>query len=284
MATVIFSNAGDTDTAVLEFIWRGIPNVKVVEITKSTVNSKELVEQAIEEEHDTLICCGHGSEMGLYDPSGTGYTFLVNRQNYKKIKVNRFIGVWCHASEYGESVHLKGFYSSMFISNKREAEMNHCYNASAKAITDQEILFCLRLNELIVNYVPMKKWVKMLNDAGDKSIDVVEFNYDGLKYLTKFEGEVPEYTAYGYRAYSTYTGYGSGSTYSGYRGAGHWDYTLNRYVYDDEKTEEKKTGKEVTVKKTKSLDYYKKDKTASKTSVASAGWDDDDDWYGVTEH
>ena len=176
MATVIFSNAGDTDTAVLRFIWKGIPNVKLVEITKDTVNAKEKVEQAIEAEHDTLICCGHGSQMGLFDPSGTGYTFLVNRQNYKKIKVNRFIGIWCHASEYGESVHLKGFYSSMFISNKKEAEMNSCYQASAKAITDQEVLFCLRLNELISNYIPMKKWVSMLNEAGDKTIDVVKFN------------------------------------------------------------------------------------------------------------
>ena len=38
MATVIFSNAGDTDTAVLKFIWRGLPNVKLVEVNKQTVN------------------------------------------------------------------------------------------------------------------------------------------------------------------------------------------------------------------------------------------------------
>ena len=53
MATVIFSNAGDTDTAVLKFIWRGLPNVKLVEVNKQTVNAKEIVEQAIEAEHDT---------------------------------------------------------------------------------------------------------------------------------------------------------------------------------------------------------------------------------------
>ena len=270
MATVIFSNAGDTDTAVLKFIWRGLPNVKLVEVNKQTVNAKEIVEQAIEAEHDTLICCGHGSQMGLFNPAGTGFTFLVNRQNYKKIKVNRFIGVWCHASEFGEAVHLKGFYSSMFISNKNEAEMNHCYQASAKCITEQEILFALRLNELIKKYVPMKKWVGMLNEAADKTIDIVKFNYDGLKYLTKFEGEVPEYTEYGYRAYTGYTGsgfYGSGSTYSGstygsststgkFR-TGHWDYQLNRYVYDDEKTETKTTTTQPSLS-SPSVDYYRK--------------------------
>ena len=48
MATVIFSNAGDTDTAVLKFIWRGLPNVKLVEVNKQTANAKEIVEQANE--------------------------------------------------------------------------------------------------------------------------------------------------------------------------------------------------------------------------------------------
>lgn len=300
MATVIFSNAGDTDTAVLRFIWKGIPNVKLVEITKDTVNAKEKVEQAIEAEHDTLICCGHGSQMGLFDPSGTGYTFLVNRQNYKKIKVNRFIGIWCHASEYGESVHLKGFYSSMFISNKKEAEMNSCYQASAKAITDQEVLFCLRLNELISNYTPMKKWVSMLNEAGDKTIDVVKFNYDGLKYLTKFTGTVPEYSASGYQTYSGST------TYSGYSGGGYrkWSSKLKKYIYGtwnstkmcyeypEEEEEEKKPAK-ATVTKTQtpslsspSIDYYRKKygipakKETAPTSTAVVTLEDDNAWYG----
>ena len=296
MATVIFSNAGDTDTAVLKFIWRGLPNVKLVEVNKQTANAKEIVEQAIEAEHDTLICCGHGSQMGLYNPAGTGYSFLVNRQNYKKIKVNRFIGVWCHASEFGEAVHLKGFYSSMFISNKNEAEMNHCYQASAKCITEQEILFALRLNELIREYVPMKKWVGMLNEAADKTIDIVKFNYDGLKYLTKFEGEVPEYTEYGYRAYTGYTGggfYGSGSTYgsstsTGKYRSGHWDYQLNRYVYDDEKTETKKTTTSQPSLSSPSVDYYRsvygagatkkeepKKEAAKSAPQLETDWDDD---------
>lgn len=203
MATVIFSNAGDTDCAVLRYIWKGIPNVKVVEITKDTRSAKELVNRAIEEEHDTLICCGHGSSMGLYDPAGTGFTFLINRQNYSKIKVNRFIGIWCYAADFGNAVQLKGFYSSMFISNKKEAELNHCYNATEKQIHSSFMVFCNALNELIRNYVPMKKWINLLNEGGtvndmpilpaDKSIDSVEFNYKGLKYLTKFT-PVPTYS------------------------------------------------------------------------------------------
>lgn len=278
MATVIFSNSGDTDTAVLRYIWTGIPNVKVVEINKDTLNAQELVDQAIEEEHDTLICCGHGSDKGLFNPAGTGYSFVINRQNYKKIKVNRFIGVWCHASEYGESVHLKGFYSSMFISNKNEATTNQCYNASASQITTYEIMFAIALNQLIRNYVPMKKWVNILNNGGsagdmpiqpaDKTIDVVKFNYDGLKYLTKFEGEVPEYNEWGSVSYA--------GTYSGNWRKGHWDYQLNRYVYDDEV--------ETTAGKTTVGESAKAAKTASKRKTKKHIEDedvwDDDVWYG----
>jgi hypothetical protein len=181
--------------------------------------------------------------------------------------------------------------------------MNHCYQASAKCITEQEILFALRLNELIKTYVPMKKWVGMLNEAADKAIDIVKFNYDGLKYLTKFEGEVPEYTEYGYRAYTGYTGggfYGSGSTYSGstygsststgkYR-SGHWDYQLNRYVYDDEKTETKKTTTTTQPSlSSPSVEYYRnvygagatkkeepKKEAAKVAPQLETDWDDDD--------
>lgn len=283
MATVIFSNAGDTDTAVLRYIWNGIPNVKVLEINKDTLNAQALVDQAIEEEHDTLICCGHGSDKGLFNPAGTGYSFAINRQNYKKIKVNRFIGVWCHASEFGEAVHLKGFYSSMFISNKTEASTNQCYNATASQITTYEIMFCTALNLLIRNYVPMKKWVNILNNGGsagdmpiqpaDKTIDVVKFNYDGLKYLTKFEGTVPEYNEYGYAA--TSYNYGYGSTYSGNWRKGHWDYALNRYVYDDE-VESTAGGKTSVGESVKAAKTASKRKT--KKHIEDDDWDDDD-WY-----
>lgn len=279
MATVIFSNSGDTDTAVLRYIWTGIPNVKVVEINKDTLNAQELVDQAIEEEHDTLICCGHGSDKGLFNPAGTGYSFAINRQNYKKIKVNRFIGVWCHASEFGESVHLKGFYSSMFISNKTEASSNQCCNATASQITTYEIMFATALNQLIRNYVPMKKWVNILNNGGtagdmpiqpaDKTIDVVKFNYDGLKYLSKFKGEVPEYNEWGSVSYA--------GTYTGNWRKGHWDYQLNQYVYDDE-AETKTT----TTGKTTVGESVKAAKTASKRHFGKHiedDWDDDDVYY-----
>lgn len=196
MATVIFSNMGDTDTAVLRYIWKGIPNVKVVEITKKTANAVELVTSAIEKEHDTLIMCGHGTPQGLLNPAGMfsgkdGY--LINAKNKDKIRCNRVIGVWCHAKDFAERQGLRGFWSSMFISNRGEAMYNGINTVSSKSITEQEILFCVRLNELITNFVSMKNWIPSMRNDADYTNPVVKFNYDGLRYY-KTAPKVKDYT------------------------------------------------------------------------------------------
>jgi hypothetical protein len=173
---------GDTDTAVLKYIWMGMPKVKVVEITHDTKNAKALVNAAIEQEHDTLIMCGHGTPMGLLNPGFKGGAYLIDQSNYKKIRCNRIVAVWCHAKDFAETYGVKGFWSSMFISNSGEASMNGITSVSGKSITEQEILFCVRLNELIKNYAPMKTWIPKLKEQADYSNEVVKFNYDGLRY------------------------------------------------------------------------------------------------------
>ena len=194
MATVIFSNMGDTDTAVLKYIWMGMPKVKVVEITQDTVNAKALVNEAIEKEHDTLIMCGHGTPSGLLNPGFKGGAYLIDQSNFSKIKCNRIIAVWCHAKDFAETYGIKGFWSSMFISNSGEASANGIHSVSGKSITEQEILFCIRLNELIKDYVPMKTWIDKLKEQADYSNEVVKFNYDGLRYYKVAPTPKPKYT------------------------------------------------------------------------------------------
>lgn len=196
MATVIFSNMGDTDTAVLRYIWMGMPKVKVVEITRDTVNSKQLVNEAIEQEHDTLVMCGHGTGSGLLNPSFKGGAYLIDQSNYRKIKCNRIIAVWCHAKDFAETYGVKGFWSSMFISNSGEASMNGIKSVSGKSITEQEILFCIRLNELIKNYIPMKTWIEKLKAQADYDNEVVQFNYEGLRYYKVAPTPKPKSYAY----------------------------------------------------------------------------------------
>lgn len=219
MATVIFSNMGDEDTRVLKYIWAGMPKVKVVEITRDTVNSKALVDEAIANEHDTLIMCGHGTPGGLLNPGFKDGPYLVDQSNYRKIKCNRVIAVWCHAKDFAETYGVKGFWSSMFISNSGEAAANGIHSVSGKSITEQEILFCVRLNELIKNYVPMKTWIDRLKEQADYTNEVVKFNYDGLRYYRVAPTPKPSYR------------YGYGSIMKSE--SSRWGYDLTEDVFDD---------------------------------------------------
>lgn len=179
MCTVIYSDMGDTDTKVLKNIWDGMDSVKLIRITTATKNSREIVDKALREETDTLIMCGHGSPHGLFNPNwNLGY--LVDRNNSSLIKAKRVIGIWCYARAFAESVKLKGFYSSMFISNSNEAKVNNIYSVSDKEITEQEILFCERLNSLIKEDCPMNTWIDLLRSKADYNNPVVKFNYNGL--------------------------------------------------------------------------------------------------------
>lgn len=179
--TVIFSDFKDTDTQVLVALWENLPDVKLLRITRDSRNVRKKVLQAMVNEKDTILFCGHGTSSGLLSP--TWGDFLLDEDNVRHISARRVIGIWCHAAQFAESVELKGFFSSMFISNIREAHVENCIGSSADVITEQEVLFCKRVNQLILDNVPMDQWLNALHSQADKTIDVVKFNYNGLRYF-----------------------------------------------------------------------------------------------------
>lgn len=184
MATVIFSNMGDTDTAVLKNLWNGMPDINIVEIGKFTKNARKLVDEAIAQETDTLIMCGHGTPEGLINPNFTDFDrYLVDRNNKNLIKAKTIVGIWCHAKQFAERYGVRGFWSSMFISNMMEARINWIFDTDDKTITHNEIMFCLFMNYLIRNKVDQEKWIDVLRQSADMNDPVVKFNYDGLAYF-----------------------------------------------------------------------------------------------------
>lgn len=184
MATIIFSNMGDTDTAVLRNIWNGMPDVKVVEVGKFTRNAKRLVNEAISAETDTLVMCGHGTPEGLINPNFTDFDrYLIDRHNKHLIKAKNVVGIWCHAKQFAENYGVRGFWSSMFISNMMEARINGIYNTDSQTITDDETWFCLFVNYLIRLKVPQEKWINCLRQCVDYNDPVARFNYEGLAYF-----------------------------------------------------------------------------------------------------
>ena len=165
MATIIFSNMGDTDTAVLRNLWNGMPDVKVVEIGKFTRNARRMVDEAIAQETEMLVMCGHGTPEGLINPNFTDYDrYLIDRRNKDLIRV---------------------------ISNLMEAHYNHIYNTDAGTITHDETMFCLFTNYLIRNNVPQENWIDVLCKCVDFNDPVIRFNYSGLVYYA--EAPKPKY-------------------------------------------------------------------------------------------
>ena len=191
-ATIVFSNTGDVDTRVLAALWDDIPDARVLDVRPGTPDARRAVDAAIAEEEDALVLCGHGSPQGLFDPSVMARgnlaaimrnpPYLVDARNAPSIRARRVVGVWCYAAAFAESVGLRGFFTGMFVSNPREAAFVGCPGRdSAATITEQEVLFCRRVNALLRAGTPLSEWIPRLDAQADRSIGVVRYNYDRLR-------------------------------------------------------------------------------------------------------
>ena len=193
--TVVFSNTGDVDTRVLAALWDDIPDARVLNIRPGTPDARRAVDAAIAEEEDALVLCGHGSPQGLFDPSVMAGRidpvallrnppYLVDANNASSIRARRVVGVWCYAAAFAESAGLRGFFTGMFVSNPKEAAFVRCPGRdSAATITEQEVLFCRRVNALLRAGTPLSEWIPRLDAQADRSIGVVRYNYDRLRYF-----------------------------------------------------------------------------------------------------
>ena len=63
--TVIYSDLGDVDCASIPLLWKDVPDVNVMRLANDSDYSKEDIREAIRNEDDTLIMCGHGTPRGL---------------------------------------------------------------------------------------------------------------------------------------------------------------------------------------------------------------------------
>ena len=181
--TVIYSNFGDRDTSVLPMMWEGIPNVNVIEIRRNTADYEQMVDNAILNEHDTIIFCGHGSEHGLFHPDLYRGEYIFHCNNRILVNAQNVIGIWCYASQFAERQRLHGFFSSMFISNINEAYQHGITDAIADDINNDMIAFCQRVNTLLRDNVPLEEWVHRIREQVNEEDRVEQYNYNGLTYI-----------------------------------------------------------------------------------------------------
>ena len=175
--TVIWSNVGDNDTALLENIWKGIDGVNVVELNKETENTDETVMEAILSEDDTLVLAGHGSPNGLFNPWFNGYAFSYPEVGFVKAK-NVFC-IWCNASTFCVENDFECLATSMFISNVGEAYMNSI-QTDKETINRCNLKFYAECNHCLKEGMSMKDMYLYLGSRIDVDNDVDNFNRSGL--------------------------------------------------------------------------------------------------------
>ena len=182
--TVIFSNAQDDDCREITNLWKGLPNVNLVEVTKGSGDDyEERVDAAMENEDDTLILVGHGTTNGLLFPDLTKGVYLVHENNVDLIHAKNVLCLWCYASTFVETHNIHNtFATSMFISNVGEAYDNCIYNYTSEQINSNSRQFYTEVNQLLRDNTPLNEYVMDLGIRMDILNDVDVFNRQGLFY------------------------------------------------------------------------------------------------------
>lgn len=171
--TVIWCDWGDRDTAMLEQMWQGIPDVHVFHITQWDEYIEQQVDEAIASETGTLLLCGHGSPYGLMAPRSLT-EYAVHRMNASTIQAQSIIGIFCHAADFAHNVGLHGLYSGMFISNIEEAMM-YCVQTTDDEIFDGAIEVFELLHQVVEGTLSAEDFLSTIQSSNTDNM-ALRFN------------------------------------------------------------------------------------------------------------
>ena len=178
--TIIWCDWGDSDTKMLETLWEGVSDAKVIHITKFDHWVERSVNWAIEEEEDTLLFCGHGTSYGLLAPNSCG-DYVIHEENACKIHAKNVIGIMCWGVEFAERVGLHGLFSSMFISNVDEC-VDMCVESNQHEIEETDKLILTVVSEAVKGDVTMVECLEKLKPLSMKN-GIASFNIAGMTVL-----------------------------------------------------------------------------------------------------
>lgn len=165
-----------------------MPDTDCYYILANVVNGSKLVNPTEEKvlncllsSNNDIIVFGHGDNNGLYDAALSNY--ILDLRHRKMLKSRNVIGIFCYAAEFADKYHLHGFFTSMWISNEREAANLGFTDATAEDIEQETQLFLERIVDLLRNNIPLNEWVGRLQAVCDKSKPFVRFNYEALSFF-----------------------------------------------------------------------------------------------------
>jgi hypothetical protein len=129
---------------------------------------------AMVETHDRIIMMGHGSPSGLI---GYGHIF-INPEFIKVLQTKDTVCIWCHADQFVKKYGLKGFSTSMFISERNEG-ISYGINATQEQIDYSNNLFATELNKCIDD----ENLYQLIKESYNGNDPVIQFNNEGLLVL-----------------------------------------------------------------------------------------------------
>lgn len=166
------------DTSFLKKTYEGIDNLNLLYNP-----TKEQVNKTLEENpNEDVMMLGHGSPSGLFSYDYWNDGDVIGAANAHLLKGRNCIGIWCWAKKFAKNYGLKGYFTSMFISNEGEAR-TFGYNATEEEVFNEVELFSERINKLIKDNVPYEEWVGKLQAIADMSKPFVKYNYDAMEYF-----------------------------------------------------------------------------------------------------
>lgn len=165
------------DTSFLKKTYEGIDNlILLYNPTKEEVN-KTLQDNPDED----VMMLGHGSPSGLFSADWRGN--VIDATNAHLLKGRNCVGIWCWAKKFAKNYGLKGYFTSMFISNEGEARGYGYYGYTEEEIFNEVELFSIRINNLIKSGRPQDEWVGALQADADMSKGFVKYNYENMEYF-----------------------------------------------------------------------------------------------------
>lgn len=179
----------DSSTDFLCPIYSHLQDTTIVRTPLRSQLMNELIDA-----HDQVIMLGHGCPRGLFSSNFKNYSlyspYIIGEANAEALaKKDNNIFIWCYASSFVSNHNLRGFSTSMFISEDAEARFclpPNVYTESVDehAVDEQNYLFARLVGENISKDIETL-YANVRRDFCDENLvadnkSVINYNRNGL--------------------------------------------------------------------------------------------------------
>lgn len=181
MKNTLVVHVKDPTTDFLCPIYNHLSNITLVRSPLERSLMNKLIDA-----HDQVLMMGHGCPTGLFGPLG----FIIGHGNVEALaRKDNNVFIWCHANKFVEMHNLRGFSTSMFISEDAEAAFHlpdemYTRGRDEHAVHEQNYLFARLMGESIhlptfLLHAKVKSNFIAENTVADNK-SVVNYNNNGL--------------------------------------------------------------------------------------------------------